>query len=249
MPEQKHEFAIFVDQLSYLVSSVEPGGTLTLEGEKLHQRLVRVLRLRSGDAVILFDRACHVRFILQEHQGKTRMRGVIHTKKANIILHPSITFLLPLLKRDDCNAALYSLTEIGVNEVRLVTTQKVRRAWGGEGEFIRLRRVMVAAAEQSKNFAFPELYSPTSLSIALQEIAGICIYFDPSGKPLFEIVSSLVGQSPEYVTLMVGPEGDLVAPEKKIIKEAGFIFCALTPTILRATQATAVGAGIVRSIF
>ena len=153
-----------------------------LEGEKLHQSLVRVLRLRSGDAVILFDRICHVRFILQEQQGKMRIRGVMHTKKANAILHPSITFLLPLLKRDDCSAALYSLTEIGVNEVRLVTTQKVQRAWGGQAELTRLQRVMVAS-------------------------------------------------------------------EKKIIKNAGFIFCALTPTILRATQATAVGDGVARSIF
>lgn len=249
MPEQKHEFAIFVDQLSYLISSVEPGDILTLEGEKLHQRLVHVLRLRSGDAVILFDHTCHVRFILQEQQGKMRIRGVMHTKKANAILHPSITFLLPLLKRDDCSAALYSLTEIGVNEVRLVTTQKVQRAWGGGGEFTRLQRVMVAAAEQSKNFAFPELYPPVSLSIALQDITGICIYFDPSGKPLLEIMISLVDQSPEHVTLMVGPEGDLVASEKKIIKNAGFILCALTPTVLRATQATAVGAGVARSIF
>jgi RsmE family RNA methyltransferase len=48
--------------------------------------------------------------------------------------------------------------------------------------------------------------------------------------------------------LFVGPEGDLTDQEKVLLKQNGFIFCALTPTILRACEAIALGAGVVRSI-
>ena len=249
MPKkQKHEFAIYVDQLSYLVSSIAPGDVLTLEGENLYQRMVQVLRMRANDACLLFDRSIHVRFVLQEPKEKTRVSGVVHTKQPNTVLHPKITFLLPLLKRDDCDAAVYSLAEMGVNDIRMILTQKVQRSWGGEREFARLQRVMIAAAEQSKNFAFPTLYPPISLQESLKTNDATRIYFDPAGQPLFETMQLLHRDRPEQLVLMVGPEGDLDNAEKEALKKAKFIFCALTPTILRAAQAAAICDGIVRSV-
>ena len=47
--------------------------------------------------------------------------------------------------------------------------------------------------------------------------------------------------------LLIGPEGDLALQEKELV--AGKMqFCALTPTILRASQAAALSIGIVRSV-
>ncbi len=46
---------------------------------------------------------------------------------------------------------------------------------------------------------------------------------------------------------VIGPEGDLTKEEKAYLKEQGFLFCALTPTVLRAQQAVALGLGILRS--
>ncbi|PKN03448.1 hypothetical protein CVU75_02160, partial [Candidatus Dependentiae bacterium HGW-Dependentiae-1] len=50
------------------------------------------------------------------------------------------------------------------------------------------------------------------------------------------------------ILLLVGPEGDLTEEEKGAISRAGVQFCKLTPTVLRAMQATAVGMGVVRSV-
>lgn len=48
--------------------------------------------------------------------------------------------------------------------------------------------------------------------------------------------------------LLVGPEGDLSNEEKNAVHTAGFIMCALTPTILRSVHAAFLGAGIMRSV-
>ncbi|HEB41963.1 MAG TPA: hypothetical protein ENI08_03015 [Candidatus Dependentiae bacterium] len=50
------------------------------------------------------------------------------------------------------------------------------------------------------------------------------------------------------VMLMVGSEGDLTEQEKEQPRETTFLFCALTPTVLRSSQAIALGSGIIRSI-
>jgi 16S rRNA U1498 N3-methylase RsmE len=50
------------------------------------------------------------------------------------------------------------------------------------------------------------------------------------------------------ILLLVGPEGDLTLEEKEIVRANKFIFCALTPTIMRAVQATGLAAGFVRSL-
>jgi len=47
---------------------------------------------------------------------------------------------------------------------------------------------------------------------------------------------------------MIGPEGDLTAQEKELLKERGVQFLRLTPTILRAQQAVVVAMGIFRSL-
>ena len=41
---------------------------------------------------------------------------------------------------------------------------------------------------------------------------------------------------------------DLTEQEKNLLQDQGFLFCALTPTILRAQQAVALSAGLIRSL-
>lgn len=54
-------------------------------------------------------------------------------------------------------------------------------------------------------------------------------------------------QKPHAIIACAGPEGDLTYEEKMQLTEDGFAFCALTPTVLRAQQAIAIGLGAIRS--
>ena len=176
----------------------------------------------------------------------------MQSKQLTTALRPTVTFLLPLLKRDDFEGALYSLAEIGVNSIQLVATHKTHTSWSDERDGERARRILIAAAEQSKNYAMPELKAPVALDKALQAMNmtdSTKIFFDPLGESFFAVMSALHGNQPDHIVLLIGPEGDLTAQEKEMVHQKGFIFCALTPTIVRAVQAAALGAGLVRSLF
>src|SRR5581483_3691390 len=129
------------------------------------------------------------------------------------------TFALPILKKDDFETALYSLVELGANAVQFITTEKVQRSLYGEKEYERCKRIMISAAEQSKNFAVPELFLPISLPEYVARISPLKIpkiYFDVDGTSVLECAQSVIAEKPQEIILMVGPEGDLTSNEKQL---------------------------------
>jgi 16S rRNA (uracil1498-N3)-methyltransferase len=248
--KERHEFALFVEALSLLVQHKKAGDYLLVSNETLVHRMINVLRLRLNDQCVLFDRNVQVFVVITEFIGKKQIQVKLQSIKNTLLLSPSLTFLLPVLKRDDYEAALYALTEVGVNRIQLVFTHKTSHQWSGNKDLERAQRIIIGAAEQSKNFAYPELKAPIMLEVALQQYraSSAKVFFDPEGMPFFEVMQQLHTNKSEDVLLLVGPEGDLHSEEKKIVQNEGFIFCSLTPTIMRAVQAATLGAGFVRSL-
>lgn len=236
----KHEFALYYQKISDLKS----GSTALVTDPITLHRMISVLRLSVGDELVLFDQAAHTNARVAAI-GKKQIEFVLGSLKKNSVLAPTITVLLPVLKREALSEAIYSCVELGANCIQLIKTHKAHRTWGGEKELEHAHKVMIAAAEQSKNFAYPQLHAP----IALQDIQPeqAALFFDPAGTHLSAVLADLASKQSSGITIMIGPEGDLVEEEKELLRNKGFIFCALTPTVLRAQQALAVGLGAIRS--
>lgn len=226
----KHLFAVFVPHLD-------------APPDELYHRLHTVLRLKPGEQVILFDQAEHAQATIDRY-GKKMVHLTVGKKFPSMILTPEVHWFLPLLKRDAFEHSLYTLAELGATSITPVVTTKSRQKWGTDKEQVRAHTIMIAAAEQAKQFKIPEL-RPT---IPLSEISAIgdALFFDPEGKPLGEVVHAL--SKTTALSLMAGPEGDLTADEKNFLRDQGYLFCALTPTVLRASQAVTVGLGCIRSL-
>lgn len=248
--KDKHEFALYKESLSLLIQKKEVGDSLVVTDEILFHRMMTVLRLRSGDQCILFDKDTFIAATIDAFIGKKQVQITIDSIHSTVTLQPHITFLLPMLKREDYENALYSLVEVGVNSIQLISTQKTGNKWAGERDRDRAQRIIIAAAEQSKNFALPQLHEPISLQEALKKYSGSesKLFFDPQGESFFDIMQMMHSAQPGNILLLVGPEGDLTLEEKEIVRANRFMFCALTPTIMRAVQATGLAAGFVRSL-
>jgi 16S rRNA (uracil1498-N3)-methyltransferase len=244
---EAHQFALFYENLSTIIKNFAVGKTITLSDEEIFARISKVLRLEPGQEIVLFDRQMHAEVSITAITKK-EVSVTLQTKQPNAFLQPTIHFLLPLLKREALQEALYSLAEMGVQEVHLIGTQKTQRDWQ-EKDAQRMQRIMIAAAEQSKNYSFPLIHEPVALPIALEKIKNSeChkLFFDPAGVPASTYLPPLTGKGfPLF--LLIGPEGDLTAQEKELVAQAQFTFCALTPTILRASQAAGVSAALIRS--
>lgn len=268
----RHEFALFVTQLF----SKEP--VVVIQDPESVRRLTSIVRLREGESVQLFNRKESIRGVVRTITKK-QIELEVDERVMLKPLEPALIILLPTLKKDDLEEALSRLCALGVTTIQLVETEKVQHSWQFERERDRFERVMIAAAEQSKQLVVPELVAPLALQEALHNTCtthessnnaqsaqknlkntsftqetrkneqGVChsIFFDPDGEKLMTVMERLAKRYGKTV-LFVGPEGDLTDNEKELIKNQGFIFCALTPTILRACEAIALGAGVVRSL-
>lgn len=239
----KHQFAVFTPDLN------------KLDTQELYHRIIRVLRLNTGDQVVIFDRKQHVLAELGLITKNNLALKLIGNLAVNPDLKPEITACLPLLKREALETALYSCVELGANKIQLLITTKSEQAGQKytQGNFERLEKIMIAAAEQSKNFKIPELLSPIKLDLFLKQanftatkIETSALFFDISGVSALEIIPEL--KLAAKIFCLWGPEGDLTSAEKKLVLAAGFKFSKLTPTVLRASQAVALGLGLVRTL-
>ncbi len=242
---EKHQFAFYVPNLDSF-----------LQGEKNHielfdpdliHRIITVLRIEKGQTLILFDQQNNCVAQLAGNTKKSITFSLLKKNK-NTILRPSITMILPLLKREAFEAALYSLAELGINKIQPVITRKSQQNWS-QKDAQRAHKIVVSAAEQSKNFSFPEIVPTIPFNEAITTLydnIDAKIFCDPAGEPFSEFLAA--NKHSNSIILCVGPEGDLSLDEKQLVLRHAFVFCALTPTVLRACQATALAAGILRTM-
>jgi RsmE family RNA methyltransferase len=237
-----HQFALWSSDVS--TEKILVGQRYAVVHKDLIMRIISILRLRVGEICILFDRMYNIQVQIVSIESKSVITTVLSVNK-NIQYTPYLTVLLPVLKKDDLSTAVADLTAVGVSVIQLVTTETVQRAWGGKQEYDRLERVMIAAAEQSKNFAIPVLKEPRSL-LAEASQHSVLIYGDSDGigfKSVFKDMPTALAEC----ALLVGPESDLSVSEKEALQRMKAVACSLTPTVLRAHLAIAVMAAGVRS--
>ncbi len=243
----KHEFAVYIPQ----VSSISKHLSLT-DADVVH-RVRSVLRLSKDDEFIVFDGRQHAVCIITDITKKAVSVRILSCE-STLILHPTITFLLPLLKREAFERMIYACVELGANVIQPISTEKSQRSWRSEKELERIHKIMIAAAEQSKQFAIPEIHQPCSLpeAIQMQQEGNIKIVADPAGLPLYqlltEIQQNVQNKAVNNIIITMGPEGDFSEVEKELLRTASYQSVRLTPTVLRSQQAGALLLGVIRSI-
>ena len=246
---QKHIFSLYYPDF-FPSKKIKIGDICIVHNARIYLRITSIIRLQQGETVIFFDRQNHV-IVKLLTIFKKKLEVKIIDVQENIPLHPPISVILPLLKRNALEQSIYSMVELGAQEIQLVVTQKAQRKWEKNNERNRLEKIMISAAEQSKNYAIPFLSDPVKLSTALHNIEHpqntVNIYADITGTPLIPYLCSI--NSAKQIYLGIGPEGDLTEEEKEQYRQYNFKPCSLGPTVLRASQAATVMVGICRSYF
>lgn len=238
----KHVFAIYSPNLNII------GQQFERVDKDLWHRITHILRLTTEEEVILFDgkQEITLKLLDKTFSGKNKIIGLISNIKTSTPITPQITLMPSLLKKEAFESVVYFAAQMGATTIQPLLTTKTHRNWNSEKEHARLTKIMIAACEQSKNFCIPELKAPIDINEITKPPLGI--YFEDDGTPLLTIAQKLVAQNPESITLAFGPEGGLTTTERQYLDACSFMCCALTPTILRAQEAVAVGLGTIRSL-
>jgi 16S rRNA (uracil1498-N3)-methyltransferase len=245
----KHEFSIYLATTTPLFQKIPIDNLVLLHDIHIYHRIVSILRLNKNDHCILFDQHINIRVLLHEVRKKEIVLKIVE-KHSNKQLLPAITAWIPILKKDDMERAVYEVTAAGATIIQPLVTHKSRKMFESIKEHERLMRIIHTAAEQSKCYSFALLKEAKPIKIALQEISidTTKIFAHPSGISSFDMITHLHIHHPTHITLLVGPEGDLTYEEKNLLLEKSFIFCRLTPTVLKAQQAITTLVSMVRSL-
>lgn len=245
----RHEFALYTAYVSTACLDKQVSSSITIADEQLWHRLKHVLRVQPDCVVCLFDETIAIEAQLCAFGSKNQLQFSIVRFIVKSSLTPHIIVMLPLLKKDALADALYSCVELGANHVQLITTEKSQHGWSADRDNQRCQKVMIAAAEQSKQFTLPIIGSPISLADALQKLPkdSFRVHCDPQGASLWTVLRQIEQQKASTLVLSFGPEGDLTDAERTHLYKNQFVASTLTPTVVRSTQALVIALGALRS--
>lgn len=225
------------DVLITLVISPEQlrGDDVLVDGHA-YRHLFRARRLAAGAEVRLVDGDGEARFAKAVDVKPSSARLVLDEKAPSNEPRGYVVLLAPIPKASRLSWMVEKATEIGVSGIRLVRTERAPRKLG-VGTLDRLRRVAVAAVEQSHRSVVPFI----SGSHPFSDLPDL---MKPISERWFlqpEVDSSPPSSSGSTALLVVGPEGGWTVNELDRLKDWSCRPMCLGPTVLRIETAAAVG--------
>lgn len=222
----------------YCPIPLQSGGTITLPPEAAHHAL-RVLRLRSGDDLVLFDG------LGGEYPGRVmEATGVLRVavdawRDVECEAPVALTLAQALPAGDKMDWVVQKAAELGAAKIIPVQAKRSVVRLAGERADKRIARwqqVAISACEQSGRNRLPEINAvldlPHYLAIPAEE-NGLRLLLSPRQG----IGLSALPRPPGSVTLLVGPEGGFDEGEEEAARSVGFRCVSLGPRVLRTETA------------
>jgi 16S rRNA (uracil1498-N3)-methyltransferase len=230
------------------------------EGPSTH--IARVLRLRAGAALTLFDGRggeFEATILAVEKRGVRVQLGVHHAIEREAPV--AVRLLQCVIRAERMDFIVQKATELGVaaivpiqsrhGVVRLDESamQRRQRHW---------QAIATGACEQCGRNRIPELHAPLSFEVACTGegeavAAGAAVQarllLDPTAaRSLAQTLESPPLKPLTAVSVMIGPEGGFGDDEIALAREHGFQICSLGPRVLRAETAPIAALAVIQGL-
>jgi 16S rRNA (uracil1498-N3)-methyltransferase len=222
----------------FIEQKISPAARVTVRDEKLLHQWRAVLRLKTGDEVVLFDgfgqdHRCELAS-LEKKEAVCLVRESTRNQTAQA---RQLFLFVSLIKKSRFEWLLEKATELGVAQIRPVIAD---RSEVKKFNLERAKEIVREAAEQSGRGTLPALYEPMGLQNAPKEYQFFKnIAFDPHGEPFRK--DGYVRE--EKIGAFIGPEGGWSARELEFFREKEIpVYSLGTPTLRAETAAMAVSA-------
>lgn len=213
------------------------------------RHVLRVLRLRRGDPLILFNGdGWDYPGTVGERDGD-QLQVTLANPRPGLPECPLVLTLVQGVARSDrMDTIIQKATELGVARVMPVLAgRSVVRLDAGQAErkLAHWRAIAVAACEQSGRARPPLIDAPQPLpdAILALEAEPRRLRLEPSADRSLASIDPGCGR----LVLLIGPEGGLAPEESRLAAAAGFEARALGPRILRTETAALVALTVVQS--
>ncbi|MFA7593041.1 MAG: 16S rRNA (uracil(1498)-N(3))-methyltransferase [Thiohalobacteraceae bacterium] len=234
----------------YLPATLTPGAEVELDARGVGH-LVRVLRLRVGDAVTLFNGDGNDYAAELIETGKTQARCRIHAARVRATESPLMIELAQGISRGErMDYTIQKAVELGVQRIVPLATERSQVKLSGEREEKRRHHwqgIILHACEQSGRSHIPDLLPVQKLDqwLSSRSPDGHALFLDPEG----DVGVSDLREPVAAVSLLVGPEGGLSPAERTLAVQAGFLRLRLGPRILRTETAAVTAIAALQGIW
>src|SRR5690554_1508917 len=216
-----------------------PGMRIALP-EMAAQHLLRVLRLREGDACVLFNGDGHdyqARIVSANKRG-----GEVEVLGSEPVDNESplrLTLVQGIARGEKMDLILQKATELGVAAFIPVSSQRSEVKLDparAEKRLAHWRIVVASACEQSGRARIPEVAPPASLEAAVAALPDNDprLLLDPFADATAATLEPPPGAA---ITVAVGPEGGWSPRDRQTLQSNGFTGIRLGPRVLRTETA------------
>ena len=224
---------LFVD------AGLRPQAKLALPGDAAHHA-ARVLRLREGDAVVLFNGRGGEYEARLFMPGRGHVIAEIGAKREIERESPlGVTLVQAVSTGEKMDFTIQKAVELGVAAIQPVFGARSVVRLSGERAAKRLahwRRVAIAACEQCGRNRLPEVREVKTVEIYCRnpDHASTRILLCPDGKNNLREIKPTVRHT---LILAAGPEAGFSDQEEALFAAAGFVRLRLGPRVLRTETA------------
>jgi len=229
---------------AYDAGAATAAGSVLLGDEESHH-LGRVLRLREGDAVSVFDgKGREWDGTLDGWEGK-RARVSLGAELTDPVESPlTVRLFQGLCRPERMELVIQKCTEIGVASIHPNVTARSEASDPSPAKMERWRRMALEACKQSGRRMIPTIHEPAGFPPDAPAPGTCAIALHPENAPR-TIGEILAGAPPAEVWLGIGPEGGFAPDEIEALATAGWLVASMGPRILRTETAGLVAASLV----
>jgi len=223
---------------------------IVLTDTSIIHKLQAVLRLRKGDSVCFFNgtgKECSARIeALHKKEMSFAVEDVINAAPSAAV--PRITLAVAFIKEQRLEVAIEKATELGVDTFVLFPAAQSVKSNITESRLSRLRKIAQEASRQSERAMVPALRVAESFETMVAGFSAV------PGKFFLECRDEKAPgvQRPQLQTqeiaVVVGPEGDFTAGEKKVLTAHAFVPVHLPLPVLRSETAALFAVGWLRCL-
>jgi 16S rRNA (uracil1498-N3)-methyltransferase len=211
---------------------------ITIDDKKLHH-LLRVIRVKSGDLIRVFNAQYGEWLAKIDHIEKNKLHINLEKQLRDSQSGGRISLMFAPIKHDKLHFLIEKSVELGVDKlIPILTERTIVRDINME----KTESYILQSVEQSERLTIPKLFSLNSLSSALENLsfADLVIFCNEQEQQnsLKKTISNLEVNK-NYI-ILVGPEGGFTSLERQILNNHKKVISThIGPRILRAETAAA----------
>ena len=226
-------------------------GSFELPDEAAHHA-TRVLRLREGDAVEIFDgNGNECRGMIAEISGKRVVVGKITATNTNRESPLQVVLAQALASSEKMDWVIQKATELGVAEIQPLNTERSVAKLSAERVEKRIehwQQVAISACEQCGRNLLPQIHVPLDIMVWLQQMKDSSdkkFVLLPEGAASFPSQARPQGR----IILLTGAEGGFTQAENDAAQRCGFASIRMGARVLRTETAAIAGLATLQTLW